>query len=235
MLLSCVIKVFILSSIIQKVTSESLLQYLQPRLFEPLEIDNPTWEKNPNGIDKGGTGLNIRTRDIANFGQLLLQQGQWNGEQLVPEAWIRKATALQTSNGSNPESDWDQGYGYQFWRCKPENVYRGDGAFGQYCIVMPDQNAVIAMTSGTSDMQAILNLVWKYLLPAMENEPLPENDSDYKSLKDKLQQLSLSKISGNENSPVASSVSGKSYDLQDNNNGIEKLEFKFNGNEKQIV
>ena len=70
-----------------------------------------------------------------------------------PAAWVDAATARQTSNGSNPTSDWDQGYGYQFWRCR-HGAYRGDGAFGQYCIVMPEQDAVVAITSGVRDMQA---------------------------------------------------------------------------------
>ena len=78
----------------------------------------------------------------------------------------RSGHRAQTSNGSNPKSDWDQGYGYQFWRCR-HGAYRGDGAFGQYCVVMPEQDAVIAITSGVKDMQAVLNLVWDKLLPAM--------------------------------------------------------------------
>src|SRR5256714_1953051 len=77
------------------------------------------------------------------------------------------ATAKQTSNGSNPKSDWTQGYGFQFWRCR-HNAYRGDGAFGQYCVVMPDQDAVVAITSGVKDMQALLNVIWEKLLPSME-------------------------------------------------------------------
>ena len=74
----------------------------------------------------------------------------------------------------NENPEWEQGYGYQFWRCR-HNVYRGDGAFGQYCIVMPEQDAVLAITSGVSDMQAVLDTVWKYLLPAMGADALPPN------------------------------------------------------------
>ena len=93
----------------------------------------------------------------------------------MPAAWVEAATARQTSNGSNPKSDWDQGYGYQFWRCR-HGAYRGDGAFGQFCIVLPEQDAVIAITSGVKDMQAVLNLVWDKLLPAMKPSPLPADD-----------------------------------------------------------
>ena len=161
-----------LSAIVQKVTGETVFNYLRPRLFDPLGIENPTWDASPQGITFGGVGLNIRTEDIARFGQLYLQKGQWNGKQLLPASWVETATARQTSNGSDPTSDWDQGYGYQFWRCR-HGFYRGDGAFGQYCIVMPDQDAVVAITSGTRNMPAIMNLVWDKLLPAMQPMPLP--------------------------------------------------------------
>jgi CubicO group peptidase (beta-lactamase class C family) len=136
-----------LAAIIEKTTGMSLLDYLRPRLFEPIGIENPLWEKSPQGITIGGYGLSVRTEDIARFGLLYLHKGKWEGRQLVPEAWVTAATSVQTSNGSNPKSDWDQGYGYQFWRCR-NDCFRGDGAFGQYCIVMPKQDAVIAITSG---------------------------------------------------------------------------------------
>ena len=126
---------YMLSAIVQKVTGMTVLDYLRPRLFEPLGIEHPTWGTSPQGISLGGYGLSIRTEDIARFGQLYLQKGKWHGKQLVPEAWIEAATARQTSNGSNPKSDWDQGYGYQFWRCR-HGAFRGDGAFGQFCIVL---------------------------------------------------------------------------------------------------
>jgi CubicO group peptidase (beta-lactamase class C family) len=121
---------YMLSAIVQKATGTTVLDYLRPRLFEPLGIDNPTWGASPQGITLGGYGLSIRTEDIARFGQLYLQKGKWNGRQLVPATWVESATSRQTSNGSSPKSDWEQGYGYQFWRCR-HGAYRGDGAFGQ--------------------------------------------------------------------------------------------------------
>jgi hypothetical protein len=168
----------------------TVLEYLKPRLFEPLGIERPTWELSPQGISTGGYGLSVRTRDIANFGQLYLQRGKWAGKQLVPGDWIDAATARQTSNGSNPQSDWDQGYGYQFWRCR-HGAYRGDGAFGQYCIVLPEQDAVIAITSGVKNMQFTLDLIWDKLLPAMQSAPLPPDDAAREKLEAKLKSLSL--------------------------------------------
>ena len=119
---------YMAAAIVQKATGQTVLDYLRPRLFQPLGIEHPTWETSPQGITTGGYGLSIRTEDIARFGLLYLQKGKWQGKQLVPETWVDAATARQTSNGSNPHSDWDQGYGYQFWRCR-HGAYRGDGAF----------------------------------------------------------------------------------------------------------
>jgi CubicO group peptidase (beta-lactamase class C family) len=176
------------SAMVQHATGQTVLDYLTPRLFEPLGIDKPTWEASPQGISAGGYGLSLRTEDIAKFGQLYLQKGKWHDKQIVPAAWVEAATARQTSNGSNPASDWDQGYGYQFWRCR-HGAYRGDGAFGQYCVVLPEQDAVVAITSGVKDMQAVLNLVWDKLLPAMKAEALPSDETAAADLKKKLATL----------------------------------------------
>jgi hypothetical protein len=108
---------------------------------------------------------------------------------------VEEATARQTSNGSNPTSDWDQGYGYQFWRCR-HGVYRGDGAFGQYCIVLPEQDAVIAMTAGVVNMQAVLNLVWDKLLPALQPAQLAADDVAREKLEGSLKNLSMRTVKG---------------------------------------
>src|SRR5207248_4818494 len=157
---------------------------------DPLGIEHPTWEVSPQGINTGGYGLSVRTEHIARFGQLYLQKGKWQGKQLVPESWVDAATGRQTANGSNPKSDWDQGYGYQFWRCR-NGAYRGDGAFGQYCIVLPEQDAVIAITSGVKDMQQALDVVWDKLLPEMKATTLPPNDAAANQLSQRLKNLSL--------------------------------------------
>lgn len=181
-----------LSAIVQKVTGQTVLEYLQPRLFQPLGIANPTWETSPQGISIGGYGLYVRTEDIAKFGQLYLQNGKWNGRPLLPKSWIELATSRQVSNGSNPTSDWDQGYGFQFWRCR-HNAYRGDGKDGQMCIVLPDQDAVIAITANTGNMQAELNIVWDKLLPAFSEKPLAENIDEQTKLKQLITSLKATK------------------------------------------
>lgn len=219
-----------LSAIVQKLTGLTLLDYLTPRLFKPLGIENPTWESSPQGINFGGWGLNVNTEDIACFGQMYLQGGLWQGQRILPEAWVKEATSRQVSNGSKPDSDWEQGYGYQFWRCR-HHAYRGDGAFGQYCIVMPDQDAVLAITSGVGDMQAVLNLVWEHLLPAMNDAPLPADVSTEATLKQKLTQLAFQPPQGERTSPVAASVSGKTYHLETNELGVQSISFDFSEHE----
>jgi CubicO group peptidase (beta-lactamase class C family) len=183
---------YMCSAAVQKATGQTVLDYLKPRLFDPLGIENPTWEASPQGISTGGYGLSVRTEDIAKFGQLYLQKGKWNGKELVPAAWVEAATATarQTSNGSNPKSDWDQGYGYQFWRCR-HGAYRGDGAFGQYCIVLPEQDAVIAITGGLRDMQAVLNLVWEKLLPGFTAGKLEADEASVAKLNARLKGLTI--------------------------------------------
>lgn len=165
---------YMCSAIVQKVVGEKIVDYLTPRLFEPLHIDKPYWEESPQGVNKGGSGLFLKTEDIAKFGQLYLQKGKWNDRQLLPEAWVEDATKKHVSNGDNPNSDWAQGYGYQFWRCR-HNVYRGDGMYSQFCVVMPDQNMVVAINSDCNNYQGILNVLFDVLLPSVKDAPLPEN------------------------------------------------------------
>ncbi len=179
---------FMLSAIVQKVTGQKEADYLQPRLFDPLGIAKPKWDENPQGISIGGYGLHICTEDIAKFGQFYLQKGNWNGKQLLSKSWIEQATSRQVSNGSDPTRDWDQGYGFQFWRCR-HNCFRGDGKDGQICLVMPDQDAVLALTALTGDMQGELNVVWDNLLTAFHDKPLPENDGELLKLKDAIGKL----------------------------------------------
>jgi len=217
---------YMLSAIVQKTTGQTVLDYLRPKLFEPLGFENPTWVASPQGISAGAYGLMVRTEEIARFGQLYLQKGMWNGRQLVPAAWVEQATALQTSNGSSPKSDWDQGYGFQFWRSR-HNSYRGDGAFGQYCMVIPELDAVVAITSGVRDMQRVMNLVWEKLLPAMKASPLPEDAAAHNKLKAKLANLTVRLPSGQPTAPLAAKVSGRWYEFPENDRGIQAASLDF--------
>jgi CubicO group peptidase (beta-lactamase class C family) len=168
-----------------------VLDYLKPRLFEPLGIENPEWGATAEGYNFGGYGLFIRTEDIAKFGQLYLQKGKWNDRQLIPEKWVEAATSKQVDNDKAPSArttDWQQGYGFQFWRCQ-HNAYRGDGRDGQICLVIPEQDAVIAITAQTGQMQTELDLVWEKLLPAFRPEPLPADPAEQEKLKQAMANL----------------------------------------------
>ncbi len=213
---------FMQSAIVQKVTGQTVLDYLRPRLWEPLGIVGATWATNFQGLSLGGYGLKVRTEDIAKFGQLYLQKGQWQGKQILPAAWVAEATAKQTSNGSHPESDWDQGYGYQFWRCR-HGAYRGDGAFGQYCVVLPEQDTVVAITSGVRDMQAVLNLIWNQLLPALQPAALPADRASEERLQAQLQNLSVRFPEGAAVSPQWEKIRGRTFVFPANDQHLESL------------
>lgn len=215
---------YMLSAILQRVAGVTLLAYLRPRLLDPLGIAEATWETCPRGVNTGGFGLSVTTDAIARFGQLYLQKGLWRGEQLVPADWVAAATSLQTPNGDDPASDWAQGYGYQFWMCR-HGAYRGDGAFGQYCIVMPEQDAVLAITAGLDDMQAPLNLVWEHLLPALGAAPPPADPAAAAALADRLAGLAIAPPLG-QGAPAAQ-ISGRSYAIAPNEMGIESIGFAF--------
>lgn len=216
---------YMVSAIIQKLTGKTVLEYLTPRLFQPLGIEEATWDNCPFGINAGGWGLNIKTEDIAKFGQLYLQKGVWEGKRIISEAWIDMATSAQVENGTDPNNDWNQGYGFQFWRCR-HNCYRGDGAFGQYCIVMPEQDVVIAITSGTNDMNKVLNLIWDYLLPALNGKEatigakLPVDESLQLPMEIKMHH-------GTNTSPAISELHINTYLFGDNEKGYETISFEF--------
>ena len=170
---------YTLSAIVTKVTGQTTLDYLKPRLFDPLGIEDPQWKASAEGYSLGGYGLYLRTEDIAKFGQLYLQNGKWNGRQLIPKRWVKQATTKQVPNDQESHSrmgpDWQQGYCFQFWRCT-HNAYRGDGAAGQLCVVMPDKDAVVAITADTGNMQGELNAIWDNLYSAFQDGSLPTND-----------------------------------------------------------
>ena len=216
---------YMLSAIVQKATGQTVNDYLTPRLYEPLGIAKPNWVSSPEGINAGAYGLSVRTEDIAKLGQLYLQKGVWKGKQVIPAAWVAEATARQTSNGSAPTSDWDQGYGYQFWQSR--HGFRGDGAFGQYMLILPQYDAVVAITSGVRDMQAVMNLVWDKLLPAMQPHAVAENVSAQRALKVKLASLVVKVAPGQASSPIASKVSGRWYQLPENDRGMRAVSLDF--------
>jgi len=220
---------FMVSAIVQQLTGQRVVDYLGPRLFEPLGIAAPVWETCPRGINTGGWGLSLRTEDIARFGQLYLQDGVWEGRRILPAGWVAEATRRHVDNSAERSGDWAQGYGFQFWRCF-HDCYRGDGAFGQFCVVMPKHDAVLAITSGVGDMQAVLNLVWEHLLPAMGDAPLP-HDPAAEALAERLAGLRLNAPAGD----ATATATGGRYDLEDNELGWSAIGFDFAAGELTLL
>ncbi len=220
---------YMVANIVQKVTGQFLLDYLSSRLFRPLGIATASWETCPMGVAVGGWGLKLCTEDIAKLGLLYLQNGKWNNRQLLSPEWVETATSSHISNGSDPNNDWHQGYGFQFWRCR-HNAYRGDGAFGQYCVVMPEQNAVAAITSGTQDMGTVLNLVWKHLLPAMADAAAGQQEGEPLRYP-----LTISAPQGEAVSETALKLEGKTVHFLHNPYGLETLHIESSKENIRIV
>jgi len=171
---------YLLSAAVQKVTGQKVVDYLDTRLWQPLGIEKPYWLESPAGINTGGWGLYLHTEDLAKMGFCILNGGKFDGKQVIPADWVKEMSARQVSccpagtnevlmkerNVDPATSDWLQGYGYQMWRCR-HNAFRADGANGQYIIVIPEKDAVIATTAHIGDMQEEINLIWDHILPAL--------------------------------------------------------------------
>ncbi len=177
---------YTLAAIVTKVTGQTSFDFLKPRLFEPLGIENIEWPSSPEGFSLAGGGLKACTEDIAKLGLLYLQKGKWEGKQLIPEKWIAQATSKQVPNDQESHSkigiDWQQGYGFQVWRCT-HNAYRGDGAGGQLCVVIPDKDAVMAITADTGNLQGEMNAIWDHLFPAFQDKALADDAGAQAKLK----------------------------------------------------
>lgn len=225
---------YVVARLLQQVTGQRLLTYLTPRLFAPLGIRGATWQRCPRGFDTGGWGLSICTEDIARFGQFLLQRGEWQGKRLLDPAWIAAATAHQVPNSPSDNPDWAQGYGFQFWQCR-HGAYRGDGAFGQFCVVMPTQDAVLAITAGTPTMQRVLDLAWEHLLPAMQAGALPADADATARLAARLAGLQIPLPSGAATSPLVAQVGGRTYRMADNDQGIRRVTLEFVDDQAQLT
>jgi CubicO group peptidase (beta-lactamase class C family) len=228
---------YMLSAIVQKVSGRKVIDFLRPRLFEPLQIEGMTWETSPSGVNTGGWGLSVQTESLAKFGQFYLQKGSWRGRQILPAAWIEEATTFKIQQPppagkslakAKPTSDWLQGYCYQFWRCR-HNAFRGDGAFGQLDVVMPDRQAVVSITCETANIQGEINLVWDHLLPAMQDSALPADVAAQERLRQKLASLALALPEGKPDSPLAEKISGKTFKTENTSAGLQRVSLHFQG------
>jgi CubicO group peptidase (beta-lactamase class C family) len=219
---------YMLSAIVHKRTGLNLVDYLQPRLFEPLGIEKPTWEADARGISMGGFGLRLRTEDLARLGQLYLQKGVWGGQRLLSAEWIEAATSLQVETGPelNPNPDWLQGYGYQFWRGQHDS-FRADGAFGQFCIVVPAADLVVAITAGIGPMHLAAESLWNIVLARLQPHPLPEDAAAQQALTARLAGLRLVPHPGATSSPLEADLAAAEFAFDANQFGFGSLRLEF--------
>jgi len=220
---------FMLSAIVKRVTGKTAHEYLKPRLYEPLNITNTTWGENFEGINMGASHLRMPTEDIAKFGQLYLQNGIWNGKQVISKEWVKEASSKQISNGNN-DSSWGYGYGYQFW-LNPPGGFRADGAFGQFSMVFPQLDAVVAITSESVSTKDTMQIVWDILLPEMKDSVLQKNNAAHKQLVSELKSLKYDPPFIASASPIASKISGKEFMLDQNDFNAKSVTFNFKNNE----
>ena len=224
---------FMLSATVQKVTGEKVIDYLTPRLFEPLGIEGYDWETNPQGINTGGWGLRLKTEDLAKFGLLYLNKGKWNGEQILPEAWVEEATSVKiqqrpnmTQEERDDSDDSVQGYCFQFWRAK-HNSYQVNGYAGQFVLIVPEKDMVVVFTAESRDMWGELGMVWEYIYPELQDEALPENKEAVAALKEKIASLNIPAPEKSTNEEMSSKISGKTISLDENKLGFQNISLQF--------
>lgn len=230
-----------LSEILYKVTGMQVSEYLKPRLFEPLGIKEFKWFKTPQGAVFGGAGLHLTTMDIAKAGLLLMQKGEWEGKQILPRQWAESMAEKKID--SVPEGpewiDWAEGYCYQMWCGTQEGSYRLDGAFGQYSMVFPNENMIIAFTAANNKRPLTKHIMKKHLFDTVSTEDA-EGDN---LLQEKLDALSVKEPVISNRSVTEKKVHSKTYYMEENemslvplserwfvceyNKGIKSMQFDF--------
>ncbi|MDT0444047.1 serine hydrolase domain-containing protein [Streptomyces johnsoniae] len=180
---------------VERVTGRSLPELLDERLFKPMGVDHAEWDRVASGAAFGFHGLHLTTEAVAAFGELLLRGGLWGDRRLVPREWVELATRRHVDT---PQiEDWSKnpdalrGYGYQFWMSR--HGYRGEGAFGQLCVVVPSSDLVVAVTGAIPQGEAVLAPLWECLLPGLDHAGSSRDDE---ILADRLRRLSLASVPG---------------------------------------
>ncbi len=208
---------YMLAAIVRKLTGMNVVEYLMPKLFEPLDIPMPFYVKDSIGNSIGYSGMRLKARDLAKVGLVYLNNGVWNGKQLVPESWIKLATQKHISTDDCATGkDWQEGYCYQFWKGR-YNTTRLCGAHGQMCVIMPDYDAIFVVNSGYDNdkLSYILDSFYEKIMLKMQNEPLAEDIENFDKLEKVIKNLKIT-YNFSEMSPLAHIISGKSFELSEN-------------------
>ncbi|MGM7696965.1 serine hydrolase domain-containing protein [Microbacterium sp. A84] len=199
---------FILARMVERVSGVGLPEFLGKRIFEPMGINHAEWDRVGSGAAFGFHGLHLQTEAVPAFGELLLRGGVWNDQQLVSREWVELAARKQVDSSHYAAgadgADFLCGYGYQFWMSR--HGFHGNGAFGQHCVIIPEHNLVVVVTSAQREVQQaqdVLDAIWDLLLPGMDRA---ESAVEDQALSDRLQSLSLPLLSetvGSDHSVVA--------------------------------
>ncbi len=244
---------YVLCAMISRTTGMSVTEFLTPRLYKPLGIEVPYWETCPKGIEAGGWGLMLTSRDLARFTFCYQQDGKFAGKQVLPKGWVKKASQKHADSSNSVKADSSVGYGYCFWRCEGcENAYRADGMFSQFGIVFEDQDACLILTSGELDAQAYRNIMWKYFPKAFNDNCDPADTVEVKAApypkpevkprsydfekKIECKRISLAKpvIVNVIGYPVSSVTLPALYMEKDKAGNIDNVGFKFSENEGRM-
>ena len=215
----------ILSAIIVKKTGMSMHEYLKPRLYDKIGIfsDNHRWMKMPDGCEVGGGGLFATTEDNLRLMKLYADGGVWEGERILDDEYVKRATTLQNESATEAKNnplakDNFVGYGYQIWMCRPNGVYRADGAMGQFTIVVPDKDMIIAITenaSGAHWAQTTLDVMWEFLERIEKHPAKAENTEKSECLKNRMGRLALPNPKYAPYSPIAANIEGRQWKVID--------------------
>ncbi len=174
---------YMLSEIVTKVTGMTMMDFLSYRLFEPLGITDIRWDTFKSGRNQAAVGLHASADDLMKLGVLYLNKGVYNGKRILSEEWVAAATSIHSDNSNNGTEDWTSGYGFQFWMNAREG-YRGDGAFGQLVVVLPERDMVVVEQSYTMDMQKQMAAVYELVdnLYSKDNTSAEEFESSVLAL-----------------------------------------------------
>lgn len=182
---------YLISCMVQKAAGMNIRDYLIPRLFEPLGITPPRWDMSPQGVCCGGWGMYLPVEDFAKFGLCLLEKGMWNGKQVIPADWIKLASTPHIATNTVPRHrEWSEGYGYHLW-CSTNGRFRGDGSEGQFCIISPRQNMIVAATACTENLTGEHDLFDEYLFN--DARQAPGTREEQQAYLDRVKTLTLTK------------------------------------------
>jgi CubicO group peptidase (beta-lactamase class C family) len=226
----------VLTNLVEKLSGKKLFDFMYERMFSHMgTFKTATILQTPNGDSWGDSALLCTTRDMASFGRLLMQNGKWDGKQLVSEAYVKEATSKVVDNREDAHEDfWSRGYGYQIWRTD-YNSFGFNGMGCQMTVCCPEKDFLFTITSDNQGLatakNSIIGGVMDLILGEMSTQPLPKDEIAEKELEEVTKDLKLRAVQGNADSPLRSEIAGVTYQCEPNPLGMTKFRFEFDGTE----